>query len=95
MKSENALKFQLKKLDQSLSKASFEGFTLQKGYWYGYNLRGLPIATSTFSVNGYVLIYTKSENGRWISTWYDNEWCKYLLPGQFYEEVFLSNEETY
>ena len=50
--------------------AFYEGFTLKQGFWYGRNLRGQAIASSGWTNQYYVYIYTRTENG-WKGNWYD------------------------
>lgn len=50
------------------SKAVFDGFILKKGYLYGVDNKGNPVATSTCVKDGSLAVYTK-ELGAWILTW--------------------------
>ena len=50
--------------------AFYEGFTLKKGFWYGRNLRGQAMASSGWTNQYCVYIYTRTENG-WKGDWYD------------------------
>lgn len=80
-------KYQMQELSEELTSADFHGFTLQSGYWFGKNLRGQFIATSTWVSYGAVAIYVKSETGwklQWheVDAWYFPEEFKKLLEKQ-------------
>lgn len=64
--------------------ANYQGFTLKPGYWYGKNLRGQAIATSTWVSCGNVAIYVKTEKG-WEMQWHDLE--SEYLPDDFVEAL--------
>lgn len=73
---------ELKKMEE-FNTADYEGFTLQKGFYYGRNLRGQAIATSGWVSEGAVLLYTKTEQG-WAALWTDVD----LFNIDFEEEVY-------
>lgn len=52
--------------------ADYEGFTLQRGFWYGRNMRGQAIATSGWQACGSLYLYTRTENG-WKGAWVNPE----------------------
>lgn len=80
-------KYEMKKMSSEFQMAKYEGFTLQSGFWYGRNLRGQAIATSTWTCNGGVAVYTRNERG-WEMQWHDiNAW---YFPESFRQE--LENE---
>ena len=58
------------KVMKDFEKAEYEGFTLQKGFYYGRNLRGQAIATSGWVSDGFVFLYTRTEDG-WKPQWED------------------------
>ena len=64
----------------SFSKAIFDGFILKRGYFYGKDANGHPVATSTCVKNGKLAIYTKDENGRWQKSWMPIELAKKQYP---------------
>lgn len=76
-------KYEMKKMTDFES-AKYQGFTLQKGFWYGKNLRGQAVATSTWTCRGCVAILHKKESG-WKMEWHDID-AEYL-PADFVEEV--------
>lgn len=54
-------------------KAIYHGFTLQNGFWYGFDTEtGKYIATSGWECNGYVAVYFKNESS-WDMEWVDVE----------------------
>ena len=81
--------------------ANFEGFTLKKGFWYGWNLRGQAIATSTWvdtyynyfsTIEGYVYIYTRTEKGDWKGQWYDID--SPFFPDDFRAVIFENHRQN-
>ena len=64
----------------SFSKAVFDGFILKRGYFYGKDATGHPIATSTFVKDGFLAIYTKDDYGKWEKSWLPVELAKKLYP---------------
>ena len=64
---------------QSFSKAVFDGFVLKRGYFYGRDDDGRPIATSTFVKDGKLALYTK-DNSHWIRSWIPLETARNLYP---------------
>lgn len=76
-------KYQMKEM-RDFTTANYQGFTLKPGYWYGKNLRGQAIATSTWVSCGNVAIYVKTEKG-WEMQWHDLE-AEYL-PDDFVEAL--------
>lgn len=58
------------KVMKDFDKAEYEGFILQKGFYYGRNLRGQAIATSGWVNDGCVYLYTRTEEG-WGAQWTD------------------------
>ena len=76
-------KYEMKKMED-FTTANYQGFTLKKGFWYGKNLRGQAVATSTWVACGNVAIYTKTENG-WKMEWHDVE--AWYLPDDLKEEL--------
>lgn len=62
---------------------NWQGFQLQKGFWYGTDTEtGRDIATSGFECNGYVKIY-ELHNGNWKPDWYnieEEEFCIENVP---------------
>lgn len=76
----------MKKLPPALSKGSFEGFTLKAGFWYGYNPRGQAVATSGWTYNDYLALYTRDESGTWNRGWLEKaKWC--LLPTELKNQL--------
>lgn len=93
-------KFEMKRLSE-FKTANFEGFTLKEGFWYGHNLRGQAIATSTWvytsysyfaNIEGYVYIYTRSENGDWKGQWYDID--SPFFPDDFRDVIFENHKQN-
>jgi len=64
------LKSKLYVLHSELTKGEFYGFTLQRGFIYGYNVAGMPFATSGFTCNGHIHVYTR-KFGKWAPRWLD------------------------
>lgn len=64
----------------SFSKAVFDGFILKRGYFYGQDSDGRPVATSTCVKNGNLAIYTKNDDGKWQKSWMPVEMAKTLYP---------------
>lgn len=64
--------------------AKYQGFTLKNGFWYGKNLRGQAVATSTWICNNYVAIYVKTEYG-WQIQWHDVD--AWYLPSELKNEL--------
>lgn len=91
------VKFNMKKLDATIKKATWNEFTLKGGFYYGTNLRGQYVASSLWTCNQCVYIYTRQENGEWKGEWYDFDRYYYLFPVEFRNEVseLLSNEFMY
>lgn len=62
---------ELKKMVE-FNKVDYEGFTLQKGFYYGRNLRGQAIASSGWQWDNedgnLIYIYTRTERG-WEGEW--------------------------
>ncbi len=83
--------YQMQELPEGLTKADFHGFTLQAGFWFGKNLRGQYIATSTWIAYNAVAIYVKSEAG-WKMQWHDiNAW---YLPKELKELFQMQLEDA-
>ena len=80
--------YQMKKMVE-FSTADYQGFTLKEGFWYGKNLRGQAIATSTWICEGCVAIYTRSESG-WKKGWHPID--SWYLPAELQEELELLSE---
>lgn len=72
--------------------ADFEGFTLQKGFYYGRNLRGQAIATSGWVSEGQVYLYTKTEEG-WKALWTDID--LFDVDFEDYDDEVLSEPQQY
>ena len=64
---------------KSFSTAVFNGFILKRGYFYGTDANGIPIATSTCVKDGKVAIYEKAGNA-WVRKWVPVEQAKSLYP---------------
>ncbi len=90
MKNNEKLTFSMRRLNDELSKGSFHGFTLQKGFWYGYNFRGQPVATSGWIKDDALIMYTQKEDGKWYKRAYPSEVYKRLLPQVMVESLRLS-----
>ena len=93
-------KFEMKEMTD-FEIANFEGFTLKKGFWYGRNLRGQAIATSTRVYTEYfprggtygdVYIYTRSENWGWKGQWYDID--SPFFPDDFRGVIFENHKQN-
>lgn len=67
------------RLNKDVKLASFEGFFLKPGYYYGYDSQGRPIATSTWTVNERLCLYVK-EHGDWTQHWVREAEFKKLYP---------------
>ena len=67
------------RLNKDVKLASFEGFFLKPGYYYGYDSKGRPIATSTWTVNERLCLYVK-EHGDWTQHWVSEAEFKTLYP---------------
>ena len=61
------------------TKANFGGFVLKKGFLYGWDKDGNPIATSTCVKNGEIAIYTKKDD-EWKKSWIPMEEAIALYP---------------
>lgn len=70
--------FQVKKSQGKL--VSYEGFFLKPGYYYGYDSKGRPVATSQWTVNGRICVYVK-ENGKWTKHWIREDEFRSTYPG--------------
>lgn len=79
-------KGRIKKL-ADFSKAVFDGFVLKKGYLYGVDNRGNPVATSTCMKDGNLAIYTKELN-EWVLNWVPLDKVRKDYP-QLYKMIIL------
>lgn len=71
--------------------AQYEGFTLKKGFWYGKDLRGRAVATSTWVYNYENLaLYVKGEEG-WKLEWHNVD--AWYLPQELREELEKKTED--
>ena len=88
MKERFERKSKLVKLDPHLSKGTYHGFILKKDYWYGTDEDGNPVATSGWVYNGYLFLYTMSEDEKWSGGWIPINECKLAFPEfyRFYEK---------
>lgn len=68
------------------SKAGFEGFTLKKGYWYGFTEDGQAIATSTWVCEEGLAIYKKITEDHWEREFLPKKHWN-LLPDSLVEEL--------
>lgn len=53
----------------NFSKANYEGFVLKKGYYYGTDLLGRPVASSGYNKDGKTCLYIKTGENKWIRKW--------------------------
>lgn len=82
----------MKQLDSNLSKAWFTGFTLKKGFWYGFTPEGIPVATSGWIKDGKLMLYFKCEDDIWRADPSPREKYEKLLPWEMVE--YLDNLEA-
>jgi len=76
-------------LSDELAKGNFRGFTLKKGFWYGYDPDGVPVATSGWIMDDDLIIYQLAGE-KWYKYALPVESCKELLPAEMLEALGLS-----
>ena len=70
-----------------LDSGRFKGFVVQPGYWYGYDLSGFPIATSTWiNAEGKLKCFRK-EGDQWLECYLTMQEAREYLPEELFQEL--------
>ena len=76
-------------IPQDYEMVKFNGFTAYPGYWVGYNLAGEPVATSGWTCQDNIMLYTKHQ-GVWQKNWVDIE--NPVIPQELRDKVLKEIE---